>query len=79
MEKVYALTEDLSLMVLLDPEALSRVSAPQTPFKDRHNILVRHGLSKSFSGEGRVGHTGLSLQGLSFAEGRRRRHGLNSH
>ena len=44
------MTEDLRLMVLLDPEALSRMLAPETLLKDRQNILVRHGLGESFWG-----------------------------
>jgi hypothetical protein len=35
VEKVYALTEDLRLMVLLDPEALSRVPPTEAPLEDR--------------------------------------------
>jgi hypothetical protein len=50
VEKVYALAEDLRLMILLDPEALSRVPPPETLLKDRQNILVRHGLRASFWG-----------------------------
>jgi hypothetical protein len=69
MEKVYALTEDLSLMVLLDPEALSRVSAPQTLFKDRQNILVRHGLSKSFLGRAELAILGLACKGFLLQKG----------
>jgi hypothetical protein len=44
------MTEDLCLMVLLDLEALSRMTPPESPLKDCLNILVRHGLCESFSG-----------------------------
>jgi hypothetical protein len=54
VKEVYALPEDLRLMVLLDPEALSRVLPPETLLKDCQNILVRHGLRESFWA-GRVG------------------------
>ena len=50
VKEVYALPEDLRLMVLLDPEALSRVLPPETLLKDCQNILVRHGLRESFWG-----------------------------
>ena len=42
VKKVYALAEDLRLMVLLDPEALSRVTPPETLLKDCQNFLVHH-------------------------------------
>jgi len=38
VKEVYALAEDLSLMVLLDPEALPRVPLPDTLLKDCQNI-----------------------------------------
>jgi hypothetical protein len=50
VKEVYALAEDLRLMVLLDPEALSRVTPPESLLKDCQNILVRHGLRESFWG-----------------------------
>jgi hypothetical protein len=65
VKEVYALAEDLRLMVLLDPEALSRVPPPDTLLKDCQNILVRHGLRESFWA-GRVGQTRLDLQGFLF-------------
>jgi len=34
VKEVYALAEDLRLMVLLDPEALPRVTPPETLLKD---------------------------------------------
>ena len=65
VKEVYALAEDLRLMVLLDPEALPRVPPPDTLLKDCQNILVRHGLRESFWA-GRVGQTRLDLQGFLF-------------
>ncbi|MGD0533341.1 MAG: hypothetical protein ABSA62_14015 [Methyloceanibacter sp.] len=50
VKEVYALAEDLRLMVLLDPEALPRVTPPESLLKDCQNILVRHGLRESFWG-----------------------------
>ena len=44
------MTENLWLMVLLDLEALARMTPPQSPLKDCLNILVRHGLCESFWG-----------------------------
>jgi hypothetical protein len=60
VKEVYALAEDLRLMVLLDPEALPRVPPPDTLLKDCQNILVRHGLRESFW----VG-AGLAKRGLN--------------
>jgi hypothetical protein len=34
VEEVYALSKDLRLVVLLDPEALPRVTPPETLLKD---------------------------------------------
>jgi len=48
VKEVYALAEDLRLMVLLDPEALPRVPPPDTLLKDCQNILVRHDLREIF-------------------------------
>jgi hypothetical protein len=50
VKEVYASAEDLPLMALLDPEALSRVTPPESLLKDCQNILVRHGLRESFWG-----------------------------
>jgi hypothetical protein len=47
VKEVYALAEDLRLMVLLDPKPLPRVSPPKTLFKDCQDILVRHAASQS--------------------------------
>ena len=60
VKEVYALAEDLRLMVLLDPEALPRVPPPDTLLEDCQNILVRHGLRKNFC----VG-AGLAKRGLN--------------
>jgi hypothetical protein len=70
VKEVYALAEDLRLMVLLDPEALPRVLSPETLFKDCQNILVRHGLLESLWA-GRVGQTRLDLQGFLFGREQR--------
>src|SRR6478609_647299 len=48
VKEVYALAEDLRLMILLDRKAIPRVLPPETLFKDCQNILVRHGLRESF-------------------------------
>jgi hypothetical protein len=37
VKEIYALAEDLSLMVLLDPEALSRLTPPESLLKDRNS------------------------------------------
>jgi hypothetical protein len=50
VKEVYALAENLRLMVLLDPEALPRVTPPESLLKDCQNLLVRHGLRESFWG-----------------------------
>jgi len=42
--------EVYAFMILLDPEALSRVTLPESLLKDRQDILVRHGLPESFCG-----------------------------
>jgi hypothetical protein len=44
------LAEDLPLVVLLDPEALSRVTPAESLLKNCQNIFVRHGLRESFWG-----------------------------
>jgi hypothetical protein len=44
VREVYALIEQLRLMVLPDPKALSRVEQPESPLKDCQNIFIRHGL-----------------------------------
>jgi hypothetical protein len=38
VKEVYALAEDLRLMLFLDPEAVPCVLPPQTLFKDCQNI-----------------------------------------
>ncbi len=48
VKKVYALTKDLRLMVLLDFEALSRVSRSETLLKNGQNILGHHCLCGGF-------------------------------
>jgi hypothetical protein len=53
VKEVYALAEDLRLMVLLDPKTLPRMSPPKPLFKDCQDILVRHAASQSWGG--RVG------------------------
>ena len=65
VKEVYALAKDLRLMVLLDPEALSRVPPPETLLKDCQNIWVRHGLRESFWG-GQSWPNRLDLQGFLF-------------
>jgi hypothetical protein len=67
VKEVYALAEDLRLMVLLDPKALPRVPPSDTLLKDCQNILVRHGLRESFWA-GRVGQTRLDLKAFFFEE-----------
>jgi hypothetical protein len=42
VREVYAI-EQLRLMVLADPVALSRVEQPESLLKDCQNIFVRHG------------------------------------
>ena len=48
VKEVYALAEDLRLMILLDPEALSRMPPPEPLLKDCQNIWVHHVLRESF-------------------------------
>ena len=48
VKKIYPLTKNLRLMVLLDFESLSRVPRPETLLKNRQNFLGRHCLSWSF-------------------------------
>jgi len=48
VKEVYALAEDLRLMVLLYPKTLPRMSPPKPLFKDCQNILVRHAASQSW-------------------------------
>jgi len=48
VKEVYALIEQLSLVVLPDPKALSRVEQPESLLKDCQNIFVRHGLCETF-------------------------------
>ena len=52
VKKVYALTKDLRLMVLLDFEPLSRVSRPETLLKNGQNIWVHHGVLRASNWEG---------------------------
>jgi hypothetical protein len=40
VKEVYALAEDLRLMLILDPEAVPRVPPPETLFKDCQNICL---------------------------------------
>ena len=51
MKEVYALAEDLRLMVLLDPKTLPRMSPPKPLLKDCQDILVRHAASQSWAAE----------------------------
>jgi hypothetical protein len=48
VKKIYPLTKNLRLMVLLDFESLSRVPRPETLLKNRQNFLGRHCLSWGF-------------------------------
>ena len=64
VKEVYALAEDLRLMIFLDPEALPGVPPPDTLFKDCQNILVRHGLRRA-SGRAELAKPGLTSR-LSF-------------
>ena len=66
VKEVYALAEDLRLMVLLDPEALSRMTPPETLLKHFLNIFVCHGPCESFWG--RDGKTPFDLQGFLLRE-----------
>jgi hypothetical protein len=62
VKEIYALAEDLRLMVLPDPESLSRVLPPETLLKDCQNILVRHGLRESFWVGARLAKRGLNCK-----------------
>jgi hypothetical protein len=68
--EVYALIEQLRLMVLPDPKALSRVEQPESLLKDCQNVFVRHAAvitrhTNSYPGVSRERHN-LTISTVGF-------------